>query len=152
MEKSKTEKSPWVKKKKKTGPKKKEIVSFCQEKKICFLRSLRRKPLLSLVIPVIVLQWSQKCTIYLEQLRRGCRGHRLTSVTLFAHVYKLRLWIALTHGADKKPSANNFYTRITANVSTKINKFKIYERFAVTAYFFLKKIHRVGNFKHTKFG
>ena len=59
MEKSKTEKSPWVKKKKKTGPKKKEIV--CQEKKICLLRvSLRRKPLLSLVIPVIVLQWSQK--------------------------------------------------------------------------------------------
>ena len=33
MENSKTEKSPWVKKTKKTGPKKKEIVSFCQEKK-----------------------------------------------------------------------------------------------------------------------
>ena len=33
MENSKTEKNPWVKKKKKTGPKKKEIISFCQGKK-----------------------------------------------------------------------------------------------------------------------
>ena len=33
MEKSKAEKSPWVKKMKKTGPKKKEIPPFCQRKK-----------------------------------------------------------------------------------------------------------------------
>ena len=33
MEKSKAEKSPWVKKRKKTGPKKKEISPFCQRKK-----------------------------------------------------------------------------------------------------------------------
>ena len=33
MEKSKAEKSPWVKKKKKPGPKKKEKAQFCQAKK-----------------------------------------------------------------------------------------------------------------------
>ena len=33
MEKSKAEKNPWVKKSKKTGPKKKEIAPFCQRKK-----------------------------------------------------------------------------------------------------------------------
>ena len=33
MEKSKAEKSPWVKKKRKTGPKKKEKAQFCQAKK-----------------------------------------------------------------------------------------------------------------------
>ena len=39
--------------------------------------------------------------------------------------------------AEKSPG--NEVARITANVSTKINKFKIYERFAVTAYFFSEK-------------
>jgi len=33
MEKSKAEKSPWVKKMKKNGPKKKEKAPFCQSKK-----------------------------------------------------------------------------------------------------------------------
>ena len=39
MEKSKAEKSPWVKKSKKTGPKKKEIAPFCQKKKMSLAES-----------------------------------------------------------------------------------------------------------------
>lgn len=38
MEKSKAEESPWEKKERKTGPKKKERVPFCQEKKKIPLR------------------------------------------------------------------------------------------------------------------
>ena len=39
LEKSKAEKSPWVKKRKKTGSKKKEIAPFCQKKKKSFAES-----------------------------------------------------------------------------------------------------------------
>lgn len=64
---------------------------------ICLLRvSLRRKPLLSLVIPVIVLQWSQKWTISLsnwERLQRSPIGFRdIICPCLRVQAVNLLLW------------------------------------------------------------